>query len=165
MSSRNVKTVRQFWDAFNRRDWLVEKESWERVISSFNEDFAFFNNALKKGGVGRAEWATYAQNHLKTMPDVQIKDFDYIDAGDIIISLTTIQGRNTGVGILSLPSTGKEVSWRTCSIWRFDDRGRVRSAEGFEDMLKPMIELGHVTLPIELSGPPAIQHRYGVVAG
>ena len=34
-------------------------------------------------------------------------------------------------------------------------------AEGFEDMLKPMLDLGHVTLPIDLAGLPTIIYRYG----
>jgi hypothetical protein len=161
MSRVNVEVVRRFWEAFNRREWVSAPESWEAVILRFRPDFAFFNNALRTGGRGRSEWEAYARRHLETMPDVQVQEFDHIDAGDIVISLTTIVGTDRGRGLLrTLAATGRRTSWRTCSIWRFDGDGRVIAAEGFEDMLKPLLELGHVSLPIELAGLPPVVHRY-----
>jgi hypothetical protein len=159
MTPRNVQTIQAFWRAFNARDW-------ETMLEPFASDVRFFNNTLNAGGTGLEEWEQYIRRYVAAFPDARLVDQDFIDAGRIVISIATNQGTDAGTGALpALHATRRRCSWRNCYIWRFDEHGAIISAEGFSDLLRPMVELGHVRLAafedaLDLDGPPTIPETY-----
>jgi hypothetical protein len=155
----HIAAVRGFWQAFNTRDW-------RSMLAPFAPDFRFFNNALNIGGVGLDEWARYIRDYLAAFPDVQLVDHDFIDAGETLISMATNKGTDSGLGFApNLPPTGRVAAWRVCYVWSFDRGGSIVSGEGFSDMLRPLLQLGHVTDPVvrdlvDVTKEPTIHHNY-----
>jgi SnoaL-like protein len=158
-TSANVRTIQVFWDAFNARDW-------ESMLRPFAAGVRFFNNTLNTGGVGIEEWEQYIRGYVAAFPDAQLIDQDFIDAGPVVVSIATNRGTDAGAGALpTLAATQRRCSWRNCYIWRFDARGAIVSAEGFSDLLRPMIELGHVRLDafeavLDLERRPLVPETY-----
>ncbi|WP_436501779.1 nuclear transport factor 2 family protein [Actinokineospora sp. HUAS TT18] len=160
MSTSNVSLVQRIWQAYNRRDW-------SSVAEICTDDFSFFDNALGVRGEGAEQFVRYWQNFVEIMPDHVVDNVDYLDAGDVVVSIATGTGTNSGTGLLpATEASGKRTALRFCVLWRCTDDGRLAACEGFYDLLKYMVAFGYVEQPtigqvVHLEIPPLVGASYG----
>jgi hypothetical protein len=103
---------------------------------------------------------------LAAFPDAQLVDHDFIDARDTLISMATNKGTDSGLGFApNLPPTGRVAAWRVCYVWSFDQEGSIVAAEGFSDILRPLLQLDHIKDYVvrdllDVSKEPTIHRNY-----
>ncbi|MGW1617417.1 nuclear transport factor 2 family protein [Streptomyces sp. NPDC002285] len=155
----NKEKIANLWRAFNDRDW-------QAMVADLTDEFGFYDNGILVGGIGKQAFTEYEQAFVNKNPDQRIFEIDYIEAGNIVISICSSLGTNDGEGFLpGLEPTGKQCGVRFCAVWRFDDEGRIIGVEGFYDQLASLVELGHTSLTpvkgsLHLELPPHVAVHY-----
>jgi len=76
-------------------------------------------------------------------PDARIVNPEYIDAGDTVVALFTVEGTNDGP-LGSQARTGRTMTMAFCEIVRFDKQGRMVSGSCYYDQYTLLAQLGHV---------------------
>lgn len=136
MASKNVETLRNAHQAWNRRDF-------DGVLRNIAENYLYQDHPTGRTVRGRDGFRGYLENWARAMSDGQIIKAEYIDAGDVVITQFTAEGTNDGP-FSGLPPTNRRVSFPFCEIVRFDKQGNMAGGAAYYDLYSVLTQLGHV---------------------
>jgi steroid delta-isomerase-like uncharacterized protein len=136
MASKNVETVRNAHQAWNRRDF-------EGVIQNIAENHTYQDYPTGQTIRNREGFRTWTESWARAMSDGQITKAEYIDAGDVVITQFIAEGTNDGP-FAGLPPTNRRISFPMCEISRFDKQGRMIGGGAYYDLHSILTQLGHV---------------------
>ncbi|MGA8865503.1 MAG: ester cyclase [Candidatus Sulfotelmatobacter sp.] len=138
MASKNVKTLRDAHESWNRRDF-------PGVVKNAAEGLAYTDTARSLNLKSRDKFREWTEAWAKAFSDGKITNPEYIDAGDIVVARFTVQGTNDGP-LGSMKPTGRKMSLPFCEICRFDKQGRTVSGICYYDQYTLLTQLGHIPL-------------------
>ena len=125
MASKNVRTLRDAHDSWNRRDFAG-------VVRNAAEGLVYTDTARSLTLDGRDKFREWTEAWAKAFSDSKIMNPEYIDAGDVVVARFTTEGTNDGP-LGSLKPTGRKMSLPFCEICRFDKQGRFASGACYYD--------------------------------
>jgi steroid delta-isomerase-like uncharacterized protein len=141
MASKNVETVRQAHESWNKRDFAG-------VIRNTADNVVYTDHARNLTLNGQAKFRSWVEDWAKFFSDGRISNPEYIDAGDVVITQFTAVGTNDGP-LGSLKPTGRRVSLPFCEVAHFDRQGRMVSAGIYYDQHTLLTQLGYAQpLPV-----------------
>ena len=136
MSAKNVKTLRAAHESWNKRDFAG-------VVSNAGKGLAYTDHGRNITLNTRDKFREWTEGWAKAFSDGRITNFQYIDAGDIVVAQFTAEGTNDGP-LGSLKPTGRKMSLAFCEICHFDKDGRVVSGGCYYDQYTLLTQLGHI---------------------
>jgi steroid delta-isomerase-like uncharacterized protein len=136
MASKNVETLRAAHESWNRRDF-------QGVVRNSVEGLAYTDHGRSLTLNTRDKFREWTEAWAKALSDGRITNAEYIDAGDIVITQSTVEGTNDGPFGSLLP-TGRRMSLPFCEVCNFDKEGRVVSAGCYYDQYTLLTQLGHI---------------------
>ena len=136
MASKNVETLREAHESWNRRDF-------DGTVSAMTDNVAYTDHARNLQLRSRNEFKDWAIAWAKAFSDGKIVNPRYIDAGDTVIAEFTCEGTNNG-SFGTYPPSGRRMSLPFCEICKFDASGRVISGGAYYDQFTLLTQLGHV---------------------
>ncbi len=137
--NNNVQTIEDIIRDINNGDL-------ESAGNKVSEYITYIDHSMNTTFHGRDEWLQLLRIRRGAYSDVQIGNFEFIDAGDTVVITSRIHGTNDGqIGPFS--PGGKRAEFPVCEIWRFDDDGVPVSDEIFYDTLTILSQLGHIEFP------------------
>lgn len=139
MGSKNVKTVREQFEALNRRDL-------DAGIKAYAEDAVATDHSTSETFKGRAEIKQWFEMYFGASTDARVTLDEVIDAGDTVVVQLRFEGTNDGP-LGPLPATGRHFAIDVCDVVRFNEKGLVVSDDGYFDQLGLMVQLGHMEAP------------------
>jgi steroid delta-isomerase-like uncharacterized protein len=138
MASKNVRTLRDAHDSWNRRDFAG-------VVRNAAEGLVYTDTARSLNLNSRDKFREWTESWAKAFSDGKLANAEYIDAGDIVVARFTVQGTNDGP-FGSLKPTGRKMSLPFCEICHFDKQGRTVSGTCYYDQYTLLTQLGHIPL-------------------
>jgi len=138
MASKNVRTLRDAHDSWNRRDFAG-------VVRNAAEGLVYTDTARSLNLNSRDKFREWTEAWAKAFSDGKITNAEYIDAGDIVVAQFTVQGTNDGP-LGSMKPTGRKMSLPFCEICHFDKQGRTVSGTCYYDQYTLLTQLGHIPL-------------------
>lgn len=136
MASKNVRTLRDAHESWNRRDFA-------HVVRNASEGLVYTDAARGLNLNSRDKFREWTEAWAEAFSDGKITDADYIDAGDIVVARFTVLGTNDGP-LGSLKPTGRKMSLPFCEICHFDEEGHVVSGSCYYDQYTLLTQLGHI---------------------
>ncbi|MEX1253133.1 MAG: ester cyclase [Dehalococcoidia bacterium] len=129
--------VKEFFEAFNNRDW-------DKMRSMLSSDFTYTGG---DGVVQRGPDAglAVAQMFATAMPDAKIEVTRMHSAGNVVVAEFTGTGTQTG-NFMDVPPTGRKVTMPVCDVVEVRD-GQIVAEREYMDMLHMMRQLGVVEAP------------------
>ena len=85
------------------------------------------------------------QMFRSAFPDVKFTIQDMVGEGDIVATLVSGEGTNTG-DFMGIPASNLPAKWRSVGFFRIDD-GLIREHWGIPDMLGILIQIGVIPPP------------------
>ena len=140
MASKNVQTVLDIYENFNKRDL-------DASVSAVDENVVFESHGLGQTDKTRAEFRKSMQDWITGFSDVKVSEPRATDAGDTVIVQLVGKGTNDGpMGPFQKP-TGRSITVPFVELYRFNPQGRIVSGEQYFDMLSLLVQLGHAERP------------------
>jgi len=140
MASKNVQTVLDIYENFNKRDL-------DGAAAAVTDDVVFVSHALDQTDKSRAEFRKSMQDWITGFSDVKVSEPRATDAGDTVIVQLVGKGTNDGpMGPFQKP-TGRSITIPFVELYKFDSAGRIVSGEQYFDMLAMLVQLGHAERP------------------
>jgi len=136
MSAKNVKTLREAHESWNKRDFAG-------VVSNAVKGLAYTDHGRNITLNTRDKFREWTEGWAKAFSDGCITNSQYIDAGDIVVAQFTAEGTNDGP-LGSLKPTGRKMSLAFCEICHFDKDGRMVSGGCYYDQYTLLTQLGHI---------------------
>jgi steroid delta-isomerase-like uncharacterized protein len=136
MASKNVETVRNAHESWNRRDF-------EDCVRNLTDNCVYTDHARGEKIHGKHKFTNYVEDWAKAMTDGKITEPRYIDAGDVVVTEFIAEGTNDGP-FAGLPPTRRHVKFSFCEIWHFDKNGHMTSGGCYYDLYSIFTQLGHV---------------------
>ena len=125
MDSDIERRVRAFWEqAFNGRDL-------ERIDAITAPEFVNLN-ALPGTPPGPEGQRQVVVRLWEAFPDARFEIEHLASDGLTVICIGTMSGTHEGT-LLGVPATGRNVEWRQCHLYRFDDAGRMVEHDAIRD--------------------------------
>jgi len=119
------RRVREFWEqAFNGRDL-------DRVDAITAPEFVN-HNALPGTPPGPAGQRQVVERLWQAVPDAHFEIEHLASDGSTVICVGRMSGTHEGT-LLGVPATGRDVEWRQCHLYRFDDDGRMVEHDAIRD--------------------------------
>jgi steroid delta-isomerase-like uncharacterized protein len=126
--------VRTFWEqAFNGRDL-------DMIDAITAPDFVN-RNALPGTPLGPEGSRQVVRRLWDAMPDAHFEIEHLATDGDTVICIGTMSGTHQG-RLLGIPATGREIAWRQCHLYRFDENGRAVEHDAIRDDVSLLRQLG-----------------------
>ncbi|HYJ00152.1 MAG TPA: ester cyclase [Thermoleophilaceae bacterium] len=116
--------VREFWDAFNRRDL--------DVIDAVTAPEFVNHNALPGTPPGPEGQRQVVERLWQAFPDAHFDIEHLATDGGTVICIGRMSGTHEGT-LLGVSATGRKVEWRQCHLYRFDDSGRAVEHDAIRD--------------------------------
>lgn len=131
MSSDNVAVVRAIIEAV---------PDWERVRPRLHPDARLDQSQIPDGGVyeGREAFGQFFRRWFDTWDDLRLTPERFVEDGDRVLVLLTVEGRGKG--------SGTPVAVRTADLWTLRD-GKVVSLVGYPDRAEALKVVGLSELP------------------
>ena len=140
MASKNVQTVLDLYENFNKRDL-------DASVIAVENDVVFESHGLGQTDKTRAEFRKSMQDWITGFSDVKVSEPRATEAGDTVIVQLVGKGTNDGpMGQFQKP-TGRSITVPFVEIYRFNPKGRIVSGEQYFDMLSLLVQLGHAERP------------------
>ncbi len=136
MASKNVETVRSTFDSWNRRDL-------DGVLRNVADTLVFTDHARNLTLNGKEEFRQWLEEWVRAVPDGQITQPEFIDAGNTVIAQFIAEGTNNGP-LNGLPPTGRRLSFPFCEILTLDQNGRIISGACYYDQYTILTQSGHI---------------------
>ena len=135
MASKNVETLREAHESWNRRDF-------DATVSAMTENASYTDHARNLTLKSRNEFKDWVIAWAKAFSDGKIINPRYIDAGDTVIAEFIVEGTNDGP-FGAFPPSWCRMSLPFCEICKFDASGRVISGGAYYDQFTLLTQLGH----------------------
>lgn len=137
MDSASEKIARDYFDAWNRRDF-------DHARSLLRPDYIY------SGGDGKQQKGPEAgiavgQMYATAFPDGKLKIDRLYAAGDSVTVECTATGTHKG-DLMGVEPTGRKVEVPVCTILELQD-GKIRAERQYTDLLHVMRQLGVITAP------------------
>jgi steroid delta-isomerase-like uncharacterized protein len=134
LEEQNKATMRRFQDA------LAEgPEATERIIDELFDPNVAISTPLPIDATGPAALKEIFARLHDAFPDLRVQVEDLIAEGDKVVARNTVTGTHRG-DFMSLPATGRSVSYDEIFVVRFTD-GRVVETWGVVDIASLMRQL------------------------
>jgi steroid delta-isomerase-like uncharacterized protein len=137
VSEANKALARQFYDAFNQKNYAG--------FDAFMANDLVDHNPLPGQGPGLKGLKDVMPTFHNGFPDLRITVEDLIAEGDKVVVRTSARGTNTG-SMLGIPPSGKHVEITAIDIWRVRN-GKLAEAWHVEELLQMMMQIGAVPMP------------------
>jgi len=133
-------------------DEVVNKGNYDMVDDMFSPDY--IDHTAPPGLPGGVEAVKGVYRMFRTgFPDVHFTVEDMVADGDVVATLVTGHGHQTGP-FMGIPPSGREASWRSVGFFRVLD-GKIVAHWGVPDLLGLMVQIGVIELPDTGTQPPA----------
>lgn len=140
MASKNVQTILDIYENFNKRDLNA-------AVTAVEDSIVFESHGLGQTEKTRAEYRKSMQDWISGFSDVKVSEPRATEAGDTVIVQSVGKGTNDGpMGPFQKP-TGRSMTIPFVELYRFNPEGRIVSGEQYFDMLSILVQLGHAERP------------------
>ncbi|HEX3279375.1 MAG TPA: nuclear transport factor 2 family protein [Thermoleophilaceae bacterium] len=131
MPSDNVEIVRSI---------IAAAPDWEAVRSMLHPDARLDQSRIPDGGVyeGREAFGQFFRRWFGTWDDLRITPERFIEQGDSVVVLLTVEGRGKGSGV--------RVEVKAADVWTVRD-GKVISLVGYPDRAEALEAVGLSDVP------------------
>ena len=133
MSQENVEVVKGAVDAFNDHDL-------DRYLSFLAPEFEFVDHmgaVAEEQGTGLDAIRRQVEGWFEAFPDFRVSVDEYIDAGDLVVSVSTWQGTGAGSGLPYHQEAAEVTTIRDGTIVHvelgFADRAAALEAAGLRE--------------------------------
>lgn len=134
MASDVEGCVRAFWEqAFNGRRLCV--------IDEITAPGFVNRNALPGTPPGPEGHRQVVQRLWEALPDAHFEIEHLASDGDTVICIGTMSGTHAGT-LLGVAAGGREIAWRQCHLYRFDESGRAIEHDAIRDDVSLLRQLG-----------------------
>jgi steroid delta-isomerase-like uncharacterized protein len=140
MASKNIETIKRAHGFFNARKM---KDCVDQLA-----DGGVYHDLPRGRDWSKAEFGDFLDGWVRGFSDAQVAGAEYIDAGDVVVSLFKARGTNDGA-LGSFPATGKRIDFPYCEVVRFDRDGKIREITAYYDLMTMLSQLGHLQMPRE----------------
>jgi ketosteroid isomerase-like protein len=126
MSRENVELVREI---------IAAVPDWQEVRALLHPDARFDQSRIPDGGVyeGRDACGRFFERWFGTWDEIRMTPERFIEDGDRVLALMTIQGRGKGSGV--------PVVIRSADLWTIRD-GKIISLVGYTDRAEGLDAVG-----------------------